>query len=267
MAERIRIQKAIAHSGLMSRRAAEEAMIEGRVSLNGKPVVLGDRVDPETDILTLDGAPIPVADDIETHLLYKPLGVISTADDPQGRKTVVDMVDSTQRLYPVGRLDADSEGLILVSNDGELTNRVTHPSFGITKKYLAEVEGRPGPSVIKSLTSGVDLDDGQARAESARVVDSRPDRTLVELVMVEGRNREVRRMFSALGHEVHALGVGGELNLSVAQDVALQQLPSATPRRPLTRVVLEVERSQWRLRGEFPDESGLPRSTARVVRP
>lgn len=205
MAERIRIQKAIAHSGLMSRRAAEDAMRDGRVRLNGEAVVLGDRVDPATDVLTLDGAPIPVAPDIETHLLYKPVGVISTAHDPEGRETVVDLVPSSRRLYPVGRLDSDSEGLILVSNDGELTHRVTHPSFGISKKYLAEVSGTPNQAALRSLVSGVELEDGPAAALSARLVDSQPARSLVEMVMVEGRNREVRRMFEAVGHEVTRL--------------------------------------------------------------
>lgn len=205
MAERIRIQKAIANAGLMSRRAAEEAMKDGRVLLNGEPVVLGDRVDPEVDVLTLDGAPIPVSEELETHLLYKPVGVISTAHDPQGRQTVVELVDSERRLYPVGRLDADSEGLILVSNDGELTNRVTHPSYGITKRYLAEVTGRPDNATLRQLTTGIELDDGPARAESARLVDSQPERSLVELTMVEGRNREVRRMFEAVDHEVTRL--------------------------------------------------------------
>lgn len=205
MAERIRIQKAIAHSGLMSRRAAEEAMVAGRVLLNGEPVVLGDRVDPESDVLTVDGAPIPIGDDVVTYLLYKPVGVISTAVDPQGRPTVVDLIETEHRLYPVGRLDADSEGLILVSNDGELTNRVTHPSFGITKRYLAEVGGIPGRREIRHLTEGVELDDGPARALSARIVDSQTDRALVELVMVEGRNREVRRMLAAIGYEVTRL--------------------------------------------------------------
>lgn len=180
-------------------------MEAGRVLLNGQPVVLGDRVDTDVDVLTLDGAPLPLAAELETHLLYKPVGVISTARDPRGRRTVVDLVSSDRRLYPVGRLDADSEGLILVSNDGELTNRVTHPSFGITKKYLAEVTGRPTRQALASLRSGVELDDGPARARSVRVVDAGPDRTLVELVMVEGRNREVRRMFNAIGHDVSRL--------------------------------------------------------------
>lgn len=219
MAERIRIQKAIARAGLMSRRAAEEAMVEGRVRLNGEPVVLGDRVDPERDVLTVDGAPIPVREDLETHLLYKPVGIISTADDPRGRRTVVDLIPSEQRLYPVGRLDADSEGLILVSNDGELTDRVTHPRYGITKTYLVEVSGRPDRSTLRRLTDGVDLDDGPAKARSARLVDARPDRALVEVVMVEGRNREVRRMFDVLGHEVRrlvrtAIGTISDPNLS-----------------------------------------------------
>lgn len=205
MAERIRIQKAIANSGLMSRRAAEEAMVAGRIQLNGKPVILGDRVDPETDVLTLDGAPVPVAPDLETHLLYKPLGVISTASDPQGRQTVVDLIPSKKRLYPVGRLDADSEGLILISNDGELTNRVTHPRFGITKKYLAEVPGVVKQSALSLLSTGVELDDGTARAVSARVIETSKGRALLELVMVEGRNREVRRMLEAVGHPVTRL--------------------------------------------------------------
>ena len=205
MAERIRIQKAIANSGLMSRRAAEEAMVEGRVRLNGKQVILGDRVDPDVDLLTLDGVPVPISSALETHLLYKPVGVISTADDPLGRPTVIDLIETPQRLYPVGRLDADSEGLILVSNDGELTNRVTHPRFGITKRYLAEVTGVPSPGTLRKVVTGVILDDGPARAQSARLVQSSPGRSLVELVMVEGRNREVRRLMEAVGHPVSRL--------------------------------------------------------------
>lgn len=212
MAELIRIQKAIANAGLMSRRAAEDAMVGGRVLLNGHPVVLGDRVDPSRDVLTLDGVPIPVSAELETYLLNKPAGVISTARDPQGRQTVIDLIDSDKRLHPVGRLDADSEGLILVSNDGELTNRITHPSFGVTKRYLAEVEGTMAKSTVRQLTVGVDLDDGPARAESANLVEGGPNRSLVELVMMEGRNREVRRMLAAVGHPVTRLvrtAIGG----------------------------------------------------------
>jgi 23S rRNA pseudouridine2605 synthase len=205
MAERIRIQKAIANAGLMSRRKAEEAVEQGRVGLDGNPTRLGDRVDVENQTLTLDGVPLPVNPQIETHLLYKPVGVISTAADPQGRKTVVDLISSDKRLYPVGRLDADSEGLILISNDGELTNRITHPRYGITKKYLAMVDGVPSTSKLRRLVSGVELEDGVARARSARLVESSEGRSLVEMVMVEGRNREVRRMLASIGHETTRL--------------------------------------------------------------
>jgi 23S rRNA pseudouridine2605 synthase len=201
MAERIRIQKAIANAGLMSRRKAEEAVELGRVRLDGEATRLGDRVDVESQILTLDGVPLPVNPEIETHLLYKPVGVISTAADPQGRKTVVDLIASEKRLYPVGRLDADSEGLILISNDGDLTNRITHPRYGITKKYLALVDGVPSTSQLRRLVSGVELEDGAAHAQSARLLDSSDGRALVEMVMVEGRNREVRRMLAAIGYE------------------------------------------------------------------
>lgn len=201
MAERIRIQKAIANAGLMSRRKAEEAVEAGRVRLDGNPTRLGDRVDVESQSLTLDGLPLPVNPELETHLLYKPMGVISTADDPQERKTVVDLITSDKRLYPVGRLDADSEGLILVSNDGDLTNRVTHPRYGIKKRYLALIEGTPSDTAVRRLVSGVRIDDGAAHAISARVVDNSQGRALVEIVMVEGRNREVRRMLAAIGYE------------------------------------------------------------------
>lgn len=201
----IRVQKAIAGAGLMSRRAAEEAIRQGRVAINGRLARLGDRVDPSTDTLALDGVPLPVDPAIKTYLLYKPPGVISSARDPQGRPTVVDLVPSLTRLYPVGRLDADSEGLILVSNDGELTNRVTHPRHGITKTYQALVRGRPTRGTLRRLTTGVELDDGPARAISARLVHTRGDSSLVELVLVEGRNREVRRLLAAVGHPVTRL--------------------------------------------------------------
>lgn len=203
--ERTRVQKAIAHAGLMSRRAAEEAIAGGRVTIDGRIARLGDKVDVDSQIVTVDGAPIPVKPDLETHLVYKPVGVISTASDPHGRPTVVDLVDTEVRLYPVGRLDSDSEGLILVSNDGSLTERVTHPRYGITKKYLAEVSGKPSASKLRLLVTGVDLDDGPARAIKARLVASHAGVSQVEIVMVEGRNREVRRMIEAIGHDTRRL--------------------------------------------------------------
>ena len=189
----------------MSRRSAEEAIASGRVAVDGRTIGLGDRVDVSAQLLTIDGVPIPLNPDLETYLVYKPVGVISTASDPQGRPVVVDLVPTEQRLYPVGRLDSDSEGLILLTNDGELANRVTHPRYGITKKYVAVISGRPTAAQIRRLMTGVDLEDGPARALSARVVSRGPDETMVEMVMGEGRNREIRRMFEAIGHEVARL--------------------------------------------------------------
>jgi pseudouridine synthase len=201
----VRIQKALANAGVMSRRAAEEAIAAGRVSVDGVVAVLGDRVDVSSQRLAIDGLPVVVDPEIETYLLYKPIGVVSTASDPQGRQTVVDLIASARRLYPVGRLDIDTEGLILVSNDGALTNHVTHPSHGVTKTYLARVAGRVAGSALRRLSQGVELDDGPARVVSARLVDTMGDESLVEVVMGEGRNREVRRMFAAIGHEVTGL--------------------------------------------------------------
>lgn len=198
MADRIRVQKAMANAGLMSRRAAEEAIAAGRVTIDGRVAVLGDRVDVESEVVALDGTPLPVNPELETHLVYKPVGVISTADDPQGRQTVVDLVSSEARLYPVGRLDADSEGLILLTNDGELTNRVTHPRYGITKTYIVLVEGSANKAQMRRLVEGVSLDDGEARARKARILETASDSTMIEIVMGEGRNREIRRMMEQL---------------------------------------------------------------------
>lgn len=198
----VRLQKAISAAGLMSRRAAEELIAEGRVTVDGRVAILGDRCDPETSVVTVDGSRIPVAPSRVTYLVSKPTGVVSTTDDPQGRRTVVDLVPSEPRVWPVGRLDADSDGLILVSNDGDLTNWVTHPSNGVTKTYVAQVAGTPGRAALRKLETGVDLDDGPARAVSARRLDISGDRSLIEVVMSEGRNREVRRMCDVIGHPV-----------------------------------------------------------------
>jgi pseudouridine synthase len=153
----------------------------------------------------VDGVPLPVRPDLAYYLVYKPAGVVSTAADPQGRPVVVDLAPGSTRVYPVGRLDADSEGLILLTNDGDLANLVTHPRHGIPKTYLARVRGVPAPNALRRLTAGVDLDDGPARATAARLVDAFGEEALLELVMGEGRKREVRRMLAAVGHPVTAL--------------------------------------------------------------
>jgi 23S rRNA pseudouridine2605 synthase len=181
-------------------------MIErGRVTVDGAPAAIGQVVDPERVRIEIDGVPLPVAPGVVYLLLYKPVGVISSADDPQGRPTVLDLVDAEQRVYPVGRLDQDSEGLILLTNDGDLTHRLTHPRFGVERTYTAVVAGHPGTSVLRRLQRGIDLDDGPAHAVRARRLETHGDSALIELVMTEGRNREVRRMMDAVGHPVRRL--------------------------------------------------------------
>ncbi|MFN0090150.1 MAG: pseudouridine synthase [Acidimicrobiales bacterium] len=188
----------LARAGLGSRRHCEELIADGMVTVNGRLVVLGARVDPERDRVEVDGVPIGVRPGLVYYLLQKPAGVITTAADPQGRATVVDLVPATPRVHPVGRLDADTEGLLLLTNDGELTHRLTHPSHGVEKEYLAQVRGRVRPGELRRLREGVDLDDGRTAPARASLV--APD--LIRLVIHEGRNRQVRRMCEAVGHPV-----------------------------------------------------------------
>jgi 23S rRNA pseudouridine2605 synthase len=196
-----RLQKVLARAGLASRRACEELIAEGRVTVNGEVADLGRRVDPTTDVIEVDGALVPVAPGLVHYLLHKPAGVVTTAADTHGRPTVVDLVPAEPRVFPVGRLDADTEGLLILTNDGELTHRLTHPSFGVEKEYLASVEGDPAPAALRRLREGVDLDDGRtAPAKATRVAEG-----VVRLTIHEGRNRQVRRMCEAVGHPVTRL--------------------------------------------------------------
>jgi 23S rRNA pseudouridine2605 synthase len=196
-----RLQKVLAQAGIGSRRRCEELIDAGSVRVNGEVAVLGRRVDPETDLIEVDGAAIGVRPGSVYYLLNKPIDVITTADDPQGRPTVVSMVPSEPRVYPVGRLDADTEGLLLLTNDGELTHRLTHPSFGVDKEYLAHVEGSPSRGALRSLREGVELEDGVTAPASASLVGD----DVIRLVIHEGRNRQVRRMCEAVGHPVRRL--------------------------------------------------------------
>jgi len=196
-----RLQKVLARVGLASRRASEELIAKGRVTVNGDVAELGRRVDITADRVEVDGTPIPIAPGLVHLLLNKPKGVVSTADDPQGRPTVIDLVPSEPRVFPVGRLDQDTEGLLILTNDGELTHRLTHPRFGVEKEYLAHVEGRPSRGAVRRLREGVELSDGlTAPAEASLLA---PD--LLRLVIHEGRNRQVRRMCEAVGHPVERL--------------------------------------------------------------
>jgi 23S rRNA pseudouridine2605 synthase len=203
--EGMRLNKALSAAGLGSRRAVEELIRAGRVAIDGQVVEeMGRRVDPANDRVEVDGSRVVIDERLRYWMLNKPLGVVSTADDPQGRPTVVEFVPENPRVVPVGRLDRDTEGLILLTNDGELANRLTHPRYGVKKRYLAEVERLPG-NAVKRVQEGVELDDGLARAERVRVVAGSGRRRMVEVVMVEGRKREVRRLLEAVGAPVRRL--------------------------------------------------------------
>lgn len=196
-----RLQKVLARVGVGSRRAVEELIAAGRVTVNGEVAHLGRRVDAAHDVVEIDGRLVGTRPDAVYWLLNKPRGVVTTASDPQGRPTVVDMVPDDVRVFPVGRLDADTEGLLLLTNDGELAHRLTHPSFGVDKEYLVEVEGRPGRGALRRLRDGVELDDGPTAP--ARVAAVEP--SVLRITIHEGRNRQVRRMCEAIGHPVRRL--------------------------------------------------------------
>jgi 23S rRNA pseudouridine2605 synthase len=240
-AEPQRLQKVLARVGLGSRRACEELIADGRVTVNGELAVLGQRVDPAHDRVELDGVALPVLPGLVHYVLNKPVGVVTTADDPQGRRTVVTLVPDDPRVFPVGRLDADSEGLLILTNDGDLAQRLTHPSFGVEKEYLAEVEGVPSAGALRTLRRGVELDDGMTAPATVGVVAP----GVLRIVIHEGRNRQIRRMAEAVGHPVHRLvrtrigplserGLGpGEwrpLTLSEVRDLAAAAGPRPGPR-------------------------------------
>lgn len=193
-----RLQKVLARTGVGSRRVCEDLIVDGRVTVNGEVPVLGRRVDPDSDVIELDGVPLPVRPGLVHYLVNKPAGVVSTAEDTHGRPTVVELVPPEPRVYPVGRLDLDSEGLILVTNDGELTHRLTHPSYGVPKEYLVQVEGEPSPAAVRTLREGVELEDGMTAP--ARVAVVAPN--LLRMVIHEGRNRQIRRMCESVGYPV-----------------------------------------------------------------
>lgn len=199
------MQKALARAGLGSRRACEDLIREGRVTVNGNVATLGNRVDPSIDRVEVDGAQVPLDPGLRYYALNKPRGVVTTARDPQRRRDVSSYYPAGPRVFPVGRLDRDSEGLLLLTNDGELANRLTHPRFGAEKEYLAEVEGSASDRAVARLVRGVELDDGLAKAHSARRVGAARGRQAVKVVMAEGRKREVRRMLAAVGLTVRRL--------------------------------------------------------------
>lgn len=202
--EGIRLQKVLASAGLGSRRACEELIAEARVEVNGSIVTeLGTRVDPETDVIRVDGERVPTLPDLVVYAFNKPRGVLSTMADDRGRPCVGDYVaDQGTRVFHVGRLDADTEGLLLLTNDGDLAQRLAHPKHGVAKTYIATVSGAFTKAAERQLRTGVELDDGPAACDSVRVTHRAASRTQVELILREGRNRIVRRMLDAVGFPV-----------------------------------------------------------------
>jgi 23S rRNA pseudouridine2605 synthase len=201
-AEGERLQKVLARAGQGSRRACEELIAAGRVTVNGAVAALGARVDVTTARIEVDGILLPVAPDLVYYVLNKPAGVITTAADPQGRPTVMELVPDEPRVFAVGRLDQDSEGLLILTNDGALAQLLTHPSNGVDKEYLTEVEGgTPAPGALRQLRRGVELSDGITAPAEVGVLGP----GVLRIVIHEGRNRQVRRMCEAVGHPVRRL--------------------------------------------------------------
>ncbi|MEL6183502.1 MAG: pseudouridine synthase [Myxococcota bacterium] len=198
----VRLQQIIARAGVASRRRAEGLIAEGRVTVNGEVVTkLGTRARPGEDVITVDGQPIGPAQELATVIMHKPVQVVTTLDDPRSRETVADLVkDEPYRFVPVGRLDYQTEGLLFLTTDGELVNRLLHPRHHVPKTYQVKVKGRPRPHALDGLRDGLELDDGRTRPALVEVLESGDRSTWLEIVVTEGRNRLVRRMVDAVGH-------------------------------------------------------------------
>jgi len=200
----VRLAKYLAHAGVASRRHAERLVTGGRVKVDGRVVTDPARDVDERNDVQVDTAPV-APERLEYHVVNKPAGVVSTAHDPEGRPKVTDMVDSAARLYPVGRLDVDSTGLVLLTNDGGLANRLMHPRYEVPRTYRARVAGTPSKRALQALRRGVELQDGRTQPAQASLIGPAGPESVVEITIREGRNRMVRRMFESVGHPVRAL--------------------------------------------------------------
>lgn len=229
--EGVRLQKVLAQAGVGSRRKCEELIEAGRVKVNGEVVdQLGVRVDPNQVQVEVDGKRISVNENLVTVVLNKPKGVVSTMSDPQGRPTLEQYVkDFPERLFHVGRLDAETTGVLLLTNDGELANRLAHPTHGVSKVYVAKVEGQVAKTLGTTLRAGVDLEDGPVRVSQCQVLDVSRTHSLVQVELHEGRNRIVRRMFDAVGHPVVELvrTQFGPIRLGTLQPGEVRRLDNA----------------------------------------
>lgn len=223
-----RLQKVLAGAGFGSRRQCEELILEGRVDVDREVVTaLGSRVNPETQAIRVDGIPIR-KQRLSYFAVHKPAGVLSTSKDQWGRARVIDLVDAQERLFTIGRLDKESSGLILVTNDGELANQLTHPRYRVPKTYRVTVAGAPSQDVLHKLRRGLVLSDGPVKPQSVTIKKRLKQATILEVVLTEGRNREIRRMLARFDHKVlklHRIAFG---------PLRLADLPSGA-HRPLTR--------------------------------
>ena len=203
----VRLQKHLAQSGVASRRRCEQLMLDGLVEVDGEVVTrLGTKIDPRTAVVRVDGRRLPPVTENVYLALHKPRGVVSTMSDPEGRRTLADLVaDRPERLFHVGRLDTDTDGLILLTNDGDFAHRVAHPSYELEKTYVAEVQGVVDRAGLRRIREGVPVEGQPVEVHRARVVSSTRERSIVELTIHEGRNRVVRRLFDDLGHPVRRL--------------------------------------------------------------
>lgn len=237
----MRLAKYLARAGVASRRHCERLVAAGRVEVDGLQVTDPAHPVDESSDVRVDGRPVQ-PEPLVHFAVNKPVGVVSTAHDPQGRPKVVDLVPSKARLYPVGRLDFDSSGLILLTNDGALANHLMHPRYEVEKTYRASVEGRIGEDALRRLRTGVELEDGTTAPASARVVEQGPAQTVIELTLREGRKRQIRRMCAAVGHPVIAL------ERTRIGDVTLEGL-GAGDSRPLSREEVESLRAAAAAKG------------------
>ncbi|MCO6459048.1 MAG: rRNA pseudouridine synthase, partial [Pirellulaceae bacterium] len=256
-----RLQKVLAAAGIGSRRQCEELIVEGRVEVDRRTVTeLGTRVDPESQEIRVDGEPLRQRKRSYV-IVNKPVGVLSTNSDPAGRQRVIDLIDTEERLFSVGRLDRTSEGLMLVTNDGDLAYRLTHPRFGVPKTYLVVVAGSPEPQQLQQLKQGVHLAEGWARIASFKVRRRRKTATELEIVLNEGRNREIRRLLARIGHKVL------QLRRIAIGPLRLGQLPPGASRRLTPDEVRRLRDSISRAAGASGAASVGSQTSAAAPRP
>jgi pseudouridine synthase len=234
-----RLQKFLAHAGIGSRRSCEELILQGKVKINGKVVTkLGTKVDPDVDRIEVNNKPIEKEEQNIYILLNKPDGYVTTVKDPQGRPTVIDLLkDINQRVYPVGRLDYETEGLLILTNDGQLAFRLTHPKYKINKVYEVLVKGHPDNKALEQLRNGIELGDGLTEPARVKILKLMKNSTLLEVTIYEGRNRQVRRMCKAVNHPV--------LNLKRVQvgPIKLGKLPKGSYRLLTSEEVKQLRKS------------------------